>query len=107
MAIAIMACRKLVGKCSGTGCFKVHNDSKAAFEIYGDNKPILASFFYCCGCEETKIKDEDWKHKIDQLKNNNVDTVHVALCIKVECDYYEKHEEMLKNEGFKVIHRSH
>lgn len=107
MAIAIMACRKLVGKCSGTGCFKAYNNSKVAFELYGNNKPVLGSFFYCSGCEETIGKDEDWEHKITQLKNNNVDTVHLSLCVKVECNKYEKHEEMLKKEGFKVVHGSH
>lgn len=107
MAIAIMACRKLVGQCSGTGCFKAYNECKKAFEIYKNNKPELASFFYCSGCKETKFKDEDWNHKITQLKKNNVDTVHLAFCIDVECDQYEKHEEILRGEGFKVIRGSH
>lgn len=107
MAIAIMACRKLVGQCSGTGCFKAYNESTKAFEIYKSNKPELASFFYCNGCKETKFKDEDWNHKIIQLKKNNVDTIHLARCIEVECNEYGRHEEMLKGEGFKVIHGSH
>ncbi|KAJ48867.1 putative metal-binding protein [Clostridium tetanomorphum] len=107
MAIAIMACRKLIGKCSGTGCFKAYNNCKVAFEIYKDKKPLLASFFYCSGCKETKGTDEDWEHKITQLKSNNVDTIHLALCINVECDEYEKHEEILKNEGFKIVRGSH
>ncbi|MEW9095765.1 MAG: CGGC domain-containing protein [Clostridiaceae bacterium] len=107
MTIAIMACRKLVGKCSGTGCFKAYNNSTDAFELYGDNKPLLGSFFYCSGCGQTIGKDDDWDHKIKQLKNNDVDTVHLALCTKVECNEYEKHEQMLKNEGFKIVHGSH
>lgn len=107
MAIAIMACRKLVGKCSGTGCFKAYNNSTAAFEIYGDNKPALSSFFYCIGCNDTITNDEDWNHKIQQLKKNNVDTIHLSRCIKVECDHYEKHREILINEGFKVVLGSH
>ncbi|EKS4343862.1 CGGC domain-containing protein [Clostridium sporogenes] len=107
MAIAIMACRKLVGKCSGTGCFKAYNDSTAAFKIYENNKPVLSSFFYCIGCEKTKTKGEDWEHKISQLKKNNVDTIHLSVCIKVECNKYEEHERILKNRGFKIVNGSH
>ncbi len=107
MSIAIMACRKLVGKCSGTGCFNAYNNSTAAFEIYGDNRQSLASYFYCSGCKETLSGDEDWNHKIEQLKKREVDIIHLALCIKVECDNYEKHEKMLEKEGFKIVHGSH
>lgn len=107
MAIAIMACRKLIGKCAGTGCFKAYNESKKAFEIYKDSKPELASFFYCSGCEKTKLKDENWNHKIAQLKKNKVDTIHLALCVNVECNQYERYEEMFEKEGFKVVRGSH
>ena len=45
MSIAIMACRKVIGKCAASGCFKAYNNSTAAFSIYGENKEDLASFF--------------------------------------------------------------
>ncbi|WP_024615748.1 CGGC domain-containing protein [Clostridium sp. Ade.TY] len=107
MSIAIMACRKLIGKCAGSGCFKAYNNSDKAFSIYGDNKEELASFFYCIGCKETLIEGENWKHKISQLKKNNVKVVHISDCIKRECETYKKHEELLKKEGFEVIHGTH
>ncbi|MBO3444611.1 CGGC domain-containing protein [Clostridium sp. CCUG 7971] len=107
MNIAIMACRKLVPKCSGSGCFKAYNNSEKAFEIYKDENCELSSFFYCAGCNETITQDEDWSHKINQLKNNNVEVIHLAYCIKVECKHYEKHEDMLSKEGFKIVHGSH
>ncbi|RDY29321.1 CGGC domain-containing protein [Romboutsia weinsteinii] len=107
MAIAIMACRKLVGKCSGTGCFDAYNESKDAFLIYKENNPKLSSFFYCSGCNETISDDEDWNHKIKQLKNKDIDTIHLALCMEVECNNYSKHEKLLEREGFKVIKGTH
>ncbi|MEF9992304.1 MAG: CGGC domain-containing protein [Paraclostridium sp.] len=107
MNIAIMACRKLTNKCSGTGCFDAYNDSKYAFECYKEEKPVLSSFFYCSGCKKTIFEDEDWENKINQLKKRNVEVVHLALCTKIECRNYEKHEELLKKEGFKVIHGTH
>ncbi len=36
MSIAIMACRKVIGKCAASGCFKAYNNSTAAFSIYGE-----------------------------------------------------------------------
>ncbi len=107
MSIAIMACRKLVGQCSGTGCFDAYNTLTDAFQKYENSKPILSSFFYCSGCNKTILAQEDWNHKIEQLKRKKVSTIHIALCIKVECDNYNKHEVLLKNHGFNVIHGTH
>ncbi|MGL4914455.1 MAG: CGGC domain-containing protein [Romboutsia sp.] len=107
MKIAIMACRKLIGKCSGSGCFDAYNESKDAFEVYNDDKPVLSSFFYCSGCKTTLGESENWEHKMAQLKRKGVDTIHISLCIKVECDNYSKHEKILKNYGFNVVHGTH
>lgn len=107
MSIAIMACRKAMGKCSATGCFKAYNKSTAAFEIYGDNKEELVSFFYCTGCNETLSPNENWKHKISQLKKNNVTTIHISHCIMSKCDDYKRHGRILEKEGFKVIYGTH
>lgn len=104
MAIAIMSCRKLIGICSGTGCLDAYNESKDAFV---NNKEILASFFQCIGCIDTIKKDEDWNHKIKQLKNKNVDTIYISKCINVECKDYDKHRRILENQGFKVIDGTH
>ncbi|HBL05486.1 MULTISPECIES: CGGC domain-containing protein [unclassified Clostridium] len=107
MSIAIMACRKLVGQCAGTGCFDAYNNLTDTFRKYENSKPILSSFFYCSGCDTTISDQEDWNHKIEQLKRKKVDTIHIALCIDVECDNYNKHEKLLKNHGFNVIHGTH
>lgn len=107
MAIAIMACRKLMSKCSGTGCFKSYNNSRDSFEVYRNNKEDLSSFFYCSGCSDTITIDENWKHKIAQLRKNNVKTIHISKCISVECNEYDRHEKILKKEGFEVVHGTH
>ncbi len=81
MSIAIMACRKVIGKCAASGCFKAYNNSTAAFSIYGENKEDLASFFYCAGCKDTLVEGENWTHKVKQLKkewrrNNTYISLH-------------------------------
>lgn len=45
MSIAIMACRKLVNKCTGIGCFKAYHNKKDSFSIYKDKNDILMSLF--------------------------------------------------------------
>ena len=107
MSIAVMACRKMIGKCAASGCFKAYNNSTAAFSIYGENKEDLASFFYCAGCKDTIVEGENWIHKVKQLKKNGVETIHISNCIKVECDDYKKHERKIKKEGFKIVHGTH
>ena len=107
MSIAIMACRKLVNKCTGIGCFKAYHNKKDSFSIYKDKDDILMSLFYCIGCKETIYQDENWKHKIKQLKSTGVNNIHIARCIEVECDDYSKHERLLVNEGFNVVKGTH
>lgn len=107
MAIAIMSCRKLINKCAGTKCFKVYHENEDSFSIYKDKKEMLVSFFHCAGCKETLYKEEDWQHKINQLKNSGVNTIHIARCIEVECDDYNKHQRILEKEGFKVVNGTH
>lgn len=107
MNIAIMICRKLINKCSCTGCFDVYNSLSDSFEIYESEKPKLVSIFCCKGCDSTKFEGEDWCHKINQLKNRDVYNIHLAKCVEIECEDYEKQVQDLKNEGFKVIRGTH
>lgn len=107
MGIAIMSCRKLINKCTGTGCFRSYYENIDSFSIYKEKNDILMSFFYCIGCKETVYEDENWKHKIKQLKNSGVDTIHIARCIEVECDDYSKHEKVLIKEGLNVVKGTH
>lgn len=107
MNIAIMYCRKLINKCSGTGCFDAYNECKDKFEEFEYNKPTLSSFFTCSGCKETLLDGEDWEHKINQLNKKNVERIYMATCIGIECKELEKQEKMLSKEGFDVIWGTH
>lgn len=107
MAIAIMSCRKLIGRCSGKGCHRAYNNSTAAFERYADDKQELASFFYCSGCEDNVIEEKEWKETIGELKRKDVKTIHISRCVKSKCNDYDKYEEIFKNEGFEIVHGSH
>ncbi|WP_341349584.1 CGGC domain-containing protein [Clostridium saudiense] len=45
MGIAIMSCRKLINKCTGTGCFRSYYENIDSFSIYKEKNDILMSFF--------------------------------------------------------------
>ncbi len=45
MGIAIMSCRKLINKCTGTGCFRAYYKNIDSFSIYKEKNYILMSFF--------------------------------------------------------------
>ena len=66
---------------------------------------MLNFVFHCNGCGKDLNKELDYK--INQLHNLNVDTVHMALCIDVECSRYSDIEDFLKNNGFTVVRGSH
>ena len=103
--IAIMVCNKVTCECAGVGCFKAFNEKSKAFEIYKNEDVKLCGFFHCNGCGKDLNKELDYK--INQLHNLNVDTVHMALCIDVECSRYSDIEDFLKNNGFTVVRGSH
>ena len=52
MNIAIMACRKLSNKCSGTGCFNAYNNSQDAFECYKMKNQYLKVFSIVVGVKK-------------------------------------------------------
>ncbi|MGX8794996.1 CGGC domain-containing protein [Fusibacter sp. JL298sf-3] len=106
MKIAVMACRKLVNKCTGIGCYNAFHKKAHAFAPYVNEDVEMSCLFYCAGCAETVYDGEDWSHKVEQLKRNGVETVHLARCIEVECAQYHAHINRLEPH-FKVVCGSH
>lgn len=42
-----------------------------------------------------------------ELKESDIKTIHISRCISVMCNNYDKHEKILKKEGFEVVHGTH
>lgn len=103
--IAIMTCDKLKDKCSGTHCFEAFHSRAKAFEIYRDEDAQISAFFSCNGCGEKLTESMDYI--LNQLLLKKVDTIHMALCIDVECHRHNEIESVLKKKGFKVVLGSH
>ncbi|WP_430884988.1 CGGC domain-containing protein [Fusibacter sp. JL216-2] len=103
--IAIMTCDKLKDKCSGTHCFEAFHSRSKAFEIYRDKEAQICAFFSCNGCGEKLTESMDYI--LNQLLLKEVDTIHMALCIDVECYRHSEIENVLLEKGFNVVLGSH
>ena len=100
-----MSCNKMTYECCGAWCFKSFNEKTHSFEIYKDMTLNLCSFFHCNGCGSDLVTALDYK--ITQLKKLDIDQIHMAKCIKVECSRYDEIKNFLINSGFKVIEGTH
>lgn len=105
MNIAIISCNKMTYECCGSGCFKSFNNKTHSFEIYKDKDIKLYSFFHCNGCGSNLETALDYK--LTQLKKSEVEQIHMAKCIEVECSRYDEIKTFLINKGFKVIDGTH
>jgi len=104
MKIGIMICDRLSKVCSATGCFKAFSNKSAAFENY-KSRDEIGSLFQCTGCE-TELT-VGLTHQMNQMKRNNIETIHLAQCIVIECDRINEISDFLSNQTFDVIIGTH
>lgn len=103
--IAILLCNKMTYECSATGCFNAFIKKEAAFERYNGQDVTLGTVFHCNGCNKDFKKEMNYKFK--QLKTSDIETIHLARCVEVECNRYDQLKNDLLNEGFLVVDGSH
>ncbi|MEG0132916.1 MAG: CGGC domain-containing protein [Clostridium sp.] len=103
--IGIMVCNKVSYICTGSGCFNAFNNKKKAFEIYKEEEVSLGGFFHCNGCG--KEYEEELVDKLKVLKKKDVEVIHMALCIDVECSNSERLEKIITDNGFLIVRGTH
>ncbi|SHH79062.1 CGGC domain-containing protein [Clostridium grantii] len=96
MKIAIIVRKETMDKCSGKGCLNAFFKKIDAFENYDENTELVA-FTHNGG---------DLEHKIQKLKDNNVQVIHLSSCIRGKCEDYEELIEKLSKD-FKVVGYTH
>ena len=95
MKIAILHCKNSSKVCTGAACFKAYNNCLKSFEQYKGNKPELAAFFDCGGCEIDREVDAGMIEKMERLRSEGVDKIHVGICINQKCPHYNSIMNML------------
>ena len=103
--IGIMTCDKLKNKCAGVNCFTSFQRKIDAFSIYHSEDVALGAFFSCNGCDAELHDSMDYM--FNQLRRKDINTIHMAYCIEVECHRYEGIHKVLSDEGFQVVKGSH
>lgn len=99
MKIAILHCRKSSNVCTGASCFKAYNNCSHSFEGYKDNKPELAAFFDCGGCDIDLNNHKGMKEKMERLKSEEVTKIHIGKCVNSKCPHYSEIINMIESFG--------
>lgn len=96
MKIAILVNEATMKRCTGNGCFNAFFNRLDAFSKYDQDAQILG-FTHVGG---------DLDYKIQKLKKNGVDTVHLSTCLRGK---YEDYEELAQKLAlyFDVIGYTH
>lgn len=109
--IAMLNCLKANEVCTGAACFKAFNLKQKHFEIYKDEEIELAAYMRCNGCGKEPSKDDGMIEKIERLRKEGVEVVHVGVCTQngagEECKTITEISSMLEEKGIKVIRGTH
>jgi len=106
MNIAILHCLRSTRVCTGASCFKAYNNGTHAFAAY-DEKPALCAFFHCGGCDMDWEKDPGMIEKMQRLQSENVQRIHVGICIGDKCVHRDKIFAMLEQYGMECVFGTH
>ena len=90
MKIAILYCRKASNVCTGAACLKAFNHDLASFAQYANNRPELAAFCDCGGCDIDRVHDAGQCEKMERLVSEGVEKVHVGICVGQKCPHREE-----------------
>jgi predicted metal-binding protein len=99
MKIAILHCRKSMDVCTGAACFKAYNHDLASFAQYAGDRPELAAFFDCGGCGIDRAQNAGVLEKLERLKSEGVEKVHVGVCVGHKCPEREEILALLDRYG--------
>ena len=89
--IAIMVCKRTTGHCTGYACFCAFDRKLENFAQYAQSPVpvILWGFFHCNGCETDWSADAGMQRKLNLLKEQGVEKLHLGVCIRNNCPKLE------------------
>lgn len=96
MKIAILVREETMLRCTGKGCLNAFFQKKESFARYQGEIELVA-FTHAGG---------DIDHKIEMMRKNGVDVVHLSSCMRAKADNYESLAKRLA-EYFDVVGYTH
>ena len=114
MKIAILTCLNSNDVCTRAGCLQAFFQRKDFFQNYGEDVELTA-LMTCNGCKKERSmepeEDAGMQEKIQRLKDENVEVVHVGVCRntqdKTECPRMTRITHMLEKEGIRIVRGTH
>ncbi len=97
MKLAILHCKKATEVCTGASCFKAYNSKLKNFEQYIGLNTELIAFFNCGGCNIDIKTDRGMLEKIERLKKEGVEKIHIGVCITRKCPHFDDIISMLSH----------
>lgn len=109
--IAFLNCLKANRVCTGASCFRAFNNRTRSFERYADQDVEVAAFMRCNGCESDPLTDDGILEKVERLKEEQVETVHLGACTKnregKRCPTIEKIMKLIEERGIELVDGTH
>lgn len=97
MKLAILVREETMERCTGKGCLNAFFHKKDSFARYADIPLELMGFTHASG---------DLDKKIETLRKNGVDTIHVSSCLRSKSPDYDAIIKRLQ-EYFTVVGYTH
>lgn len=99
--IAILTCNKSSQSCTGAACFWAVNEKERSFAQYRQSEiPVkLWAFFHCGGCADNWGENAGFQKKLQRLKEEFVEKVHLGVCICNNCSHIDQIKEQLELAG--------
>lgn len=107
MNIAIMHCHRAPTVCTGAACFRAFNNRSKSFERYADASVMLCAFFDCGGCEAELGVHAGMTEKMERLKKEGVERIHVGVCVGAKCPKRQALLAYVRGYGFDIIEGTH
>ena len=96
MKIAIIVRMETLNTCTAKGCLNAFTKRIDSFERYDHNVELIGFTF----------ESGDIEEKIEKLKKNGVEAVHLSSCMRSKSSHYEALAQRL-SENFDVIGYTH
>lgn len=107
----MLTCLRSNEVCTGAACFGAFNGRKKSFERYEGEDVQLAGFMKCNGCEKDPLQDAGIREKVERLKKEGVEAVHVGVCTKKRdgsrCANIAAIMEMIEAQGIELVDGTH
>ena len=111
MKIAMLNCLRANEVCAGCACLSAFYQRRAAFARYAGTEVELAAFLRCNGCGRPPEEDAGMLEKLDRLKAEGVETVHLGVCTREkggeECPTITALGRLLEIRGISVVRGTH